>query len=446
MQDKMQDKIYYKLTDSEEKYGDTFYHNGLNITNDDKGFIFLKIENVFECLYIGARYLRIVRIEKDYPVKTYGCKHYSNTIYLADKYDMADPITIMYIIKKGGDVNSRDGYLLKWACHEGYFDVVKYIYQISTITSDILSSCLEKAVSCDHIDIIKFLISNGADLTKYDNRDYHNPIICSFSHGYIETGKYLLLESNNINEIFDFDNRKMIPVLEDPEYLKKMIDKGLTPDKYDKIFTCCVLNGYIETIKYLVSIEAKFSYSNQAVIICCGNGDLKMLMYLASIGFDIQLNMEKAFKSAIINNRYNIIEYLINFVNLDLDYSQYLEIASKYSELNIIEFIHDTGVKSDRYQDIIDYCLINVCQRNNIELAEYILSLGANINVNNGIILVDAAKNGHENMVKYLLQNGAQLYDNEIINYCFDNNLVIAKYLAREIPIMDLHKIIIGKN
>ncbi|AUV58919.1 ankyrin repeat protein [Bandra megavirus] len=441
----MQDKIYYKLTDSEEKYGDKKYHNGLNTTNDDKGFVFLKIENVFECLYTGARYLRIVRIKKDYPIKTYGCRHYSNTIFLANRYDLSDPITIMYIIKKGGDVNSRDGYLLKWACHEGYFDVVKYVYQISTITSDILSSCLEKAAACGHIEIVKFLIKNGADLTKYDNRDYNNPIICSFNYGYIETGKYLLLESNNINEIFDLDNRNMISVLEDPEYLKKMINKGLTPDKYDKIFDCCVSNGYIETIKYLVSIEAKFSYSNQAVITCCENGDLKMLIYLASIGFNIQFNMEKAFKSAIINNRYNIIEYLINKIKIDyLDYLQYLEIASKYSELNIIEFIHDASVKSNQYQDIIDNCLINVCQKNNIELAEYILSLVANINVNNGIILADAAKNGHENMVKYLLQNGAQIYDNEIINYCFDNHLAIAKYLAREIPIIDLHKIIIG--
>ncbi|ANB51049.1 hypothetical protein [Powai lake megavirus] len=238
----MQDKIYYKLTDSEEKYGDKKYHNGLNTTNDDKGFMILKIENIFECLYTGARYLRIVRIKKDCPIKTCGFRNYSNTIYLANRYDLADPITIMYIIKKGGDVNSRDGYLLKWAYHEGYFDVVKYVYQISTITTNILSSCLEKAAIGGHVDIIKFLIKNGANLSKYDNRDYDNPIICSFNYGHIEIGKYLLLESNNINEIFDFDNRKMIPVLEDPEYLEKMINKGLTSDKYDKIFDCCVSN------------------------------------------------------------------------------------------------------------------------------------------------------------------------------------------------------------
>ncbi len=154
--------------------------------------------------------------------------------------------------------------------------------------------------------------------------------------------------------------------------------------------------------------------------------------------------MEKPFESAIINNRYNIIKYLYEEINLDLDCLQYLETASIYCSLDIIKYIHDNGMKSDQYQDIIDNCLINVCRRNNIELAEYILSLGANINVNNGIILIDAAKNGHENMVKYLVQNGAQIYDNEIIKYCFDNHLAIAKYLAREIPIMDLHKMIIG--
>lgn len=286
-----QDKIYYKLTDSEEKYGDKKYHNGLNTTNDDKGFMFLKIEDIFECLYIGARYLRIVRIKNNCPIRTNGCRHYSNTIYLANRYDLADPITIMYIIKKGGDVNSCDGYLLKWACHEGYFDVVKYVYQISAITSNILSSCLEKATVYGHTDIVKFLIKNGADLSKYDNRDYNNPIICSFNYGYVEIGKYLLLESNNINDILDFNNKNMVKILEDPEYVKKMIDKGLTPDKYDKIFDCCVSNGYIETIKYLVSIEAKISYSDKAIITCCGNGDLKMLIYLASIGFDIKFNM-----------------------------------------------------------------------------------------------------------------------------------------------------------
>ena len=86
-----------------------------------------------------------------------------------------------YLIERGIDVNKYAGAgetsALTDAAFEGYLDIVKLLYDHGAVmdVSTFSRNPLIAAIYNDHLDVVKFLVENGIDLTPYYGvGDYDN--------------------------------------------------------------------------------------------------------------------------------------------------------------------------------------------------------------------------------------------------------------------------------
>ncbi|QGR53619.1 ankyrin repeat-containing protein [Moumouvirus maliensis] len=261
----MQSGVYYKFTRDNEKNGDYQFVDGINRIDENdslnnKKLIFFKAKNAFSCLYIGAKYLREVKVEKDWiissPDSIASHRYYAKKMIFTTRLDLTDVTTITYLINKGANISARGNYALKWACNEGYINIVKYIFSLINPDSKLMNECLHFAIKDGKLDVVKFLIEKGAEFCPYNNHHIYDSFeICS-RKGHMETVKYLLSLVNDVNKLFCFYDKNMRSLLSDVEYCKILVERGLGYGNHNECLKHCVKNGYIDSVKYLVSIGA----------------------------------------------------------------------------------------------------------------------------------------------------------------------------------------------
>ena len=88
----------------------------------------------------------------------------------------------------------------------------------------------------------------------------------------------------------------------------------------------------------------------------------------------------------------------------------------------------------DGFQSRINNDLINSSKDGHLEVVKYLIKNGANVHAMNDKALICASNNGHLEIVKYLIKNGANVHaDNDYaLRYASNNgHLEIVKYLIK---------------
>ena len=113
--------------------------------------------------------------------------------------------------------------------------------------------------------------------------------------------------------------------------------------------------GYLEILKYLVSIGADVLSGNDfAFILAASNGHLEVVKYLVSLGADIHINDNYAIISSSSNGHLEVVKYL---ASLKADISKISKNARKY-----ILFCQKMEVKNrERAQKKIYFWWIPIC-------------------------------------------------------------------------------------
>lgn len=138
----MQSKVYYKFTRDNEKNGEYQYVDGINRIDENdslnnKKLFCYGITNVFSFLFAGAKYVREVKVEKDWIIsysKTITDCFYAKKMIFTTRLDLTDISTFTYLFNKLTKTYSQDNLTLKWArvlewaCGEGHIDIVKHIF------------------------------------------------------------------------------------------------------------------------------------------------------------------------------------------------------------------------------------------------------------------------------------------------------------------------------
>ncbi|AEQ33353.1 ankyrin repeat protein [Megavirus chiliensis] len=173
---------------------------------------------------------------------------------------------------------------------------------------------------------------------------------------------------------------------------------------------------------------------------------------------EMGVNINKAVSNIIISNNINTLKYLLEkganinliescvakFGNLELfqlllenkcDLGKFLPVAAEYGQFELVKFLVENGV----YIDYIDYiaCAFSKCtplveasSSGHTEIVRYLIDNGAEYKKSHGILL--AAKYGHHDVVKLFIEKGADL--NEYGFKCIEevvkkNNIEILKLL-----------------
>ena len=117
------------------------------------------------------------------------------------------------------------------------------------------------------------------------------------------------------------------------------------------------------------------------------------------------------------NGHLDVVEYLVDHgANLNVEDDNSLQWASSKGHLKVVEYLVDHGANVNA-QD--DYALILASKNGHLDVVEYLVDHGANVNARDDYALRWASNNGHLDIVEYLVNHGANIhaYDDQALRW-----------------------------
>ena len=256
-------------------------------------------------------------------------------------------------------------------------DLRSIINKNKAILNDIEDSkgntLLNVAVIEGHIEIVKYLVSDGADLNQQDSSE-ETPLIIAIKEGKLDLIAYFLSQGADVNVKVYFN--------ETP--LHKAVDKG-----------------ELEIVKLVVTNGADLNLKNN--------------------------QKETPLFVAVESNQTNVAEYLISQgadVNIKNQRARYpLHIAAYNGNLELVKLLVLHGAKNSAKDAYDITSLHEAASEGQLEIVKYLVSQGAEIN-SKGAASIEwspfhrtmgctplhvAANKGHLEIVKYLISQGADI-------------------------------------
>ena len=333
-------------------------------------FISYKYKNKNKCIIEAAENGNLEFIK--YLNTKFKINNYNNACdgkyVLAIAADKGNLLLVRYLVENGAKVNVCRNYALYLAAINGYLDIVKYLIKKgASVYEDCLCNCDNKVIYFGNYSNSILLIVK------------ENIAIYLIEHGAsIVDDPYLLFNAINMNKY---------------ELVKCLIRKGLNVD--DCLYYASNLLHF-DIIKYAITNGANININGSyPLFMACKHGDTQIVKFLISKGSKIT---NDCIEAAAANGHTTIIKYLLK--------------------------------KGFVVNDI--YILLKCISKNlDVELLEYALSKGANINFNNGELLENACKNGKLTLVKSLLDHGASIKPKAIEAACKNNRVAILNYFVQ---------------
>jgi len=197
-------KLYFKITNEKENHNGFQYNDGLNVLkgefNDDPkascvagGFYFTDTEHIFEFLNYGI-YLREVTLPTNDPdfkiVQDKNNKWRANKIFLGKKYNLNDVSTFEYLISNGVD----DDCAVRWASENGHLEVVQFLISNGADIHACNDYAIRWASINGHLEVVQFLISKGADI----HADNDFAVRHASKNGHLEVVQFLISKGADI--------------------------------------------------------------------------------------------------------------------------------------------------------------------------------------------------------------------------------------------------------
>lgn len=327
-------------------------------------------------LELNARDLGKVVINK-YVENIIGAAFYCK--WLLKHYNIEEKIHCKDIVKmfvkytyKHGGVNYLG--MVSDATEKGYLSLLKYIYHTDLIIIEYTKyNLLMKSIHYNHIDIINFLLSNMI---------YAKHNLLDALYNSIEKNNYdvthLLIENGA-----DASNSRVL-------------------EKSAKYGNMDIIYYLTNKVKYDINTITS-AYQTAAV-----NGHLDAVKYFISLGADIHTNDHHALKWSAFGDHVNVFDYLLSLEPKDhYDINHIFNYSAWHGALNTVKYLlshYDIRASS------INRAVIEAAVRRNGNVLHFLLSQYTIDTKTLNKALNKAARYGDLVMVKYLVQNGADIH------------------------------------
>ncbi|AGD92932.1 putative ankyrin repeat protein [Megavirus lba] len=410
----MSSRIYFILSDY-RYYGDSLNISDQNISDWVPTCKFCFCDPKYVCQYMyHDEFIYIYDIvlpenDPDLKIKYYENGQYSaNKIIIQNEYDLKDVHTWKYMISMGTNIFIHNDRSLSWACINNYVSIIEYLVNQGI---DVNNDCfpISGAALGGYIDTVKYLIEKGAN-----TKSINEALISASYSGHIELVKYLVEYGADINMEIGYDNALGLACQE----------------------------GHMNIIEYLINNGANTNTINEALIYASEKNHLNIIIYLKQLGADINFNNSRILDRVSYNGYFEIVKYLIES-DIDININEYaLVYSSSEGHFEIVKYLVENGLHHQ-----INEALETSCYHNYVDIAKYLIDSGANIHSNNETPLIntlESYKNNHNRfeLIKYLIELGADIHINnnkplllalkygyhEIIKYLIDsgaNNMYV---------------------
>ena len=97
------------------------------------------------------------------------------------------------------DIHTKDDFILRKISSEGCIDIVKFLVENGANIHSQDDYALRKSSERGYIEVVKFLVENGANI----HAENEEALICASENGHIDVVKFLVKNGANIHEIDD---------------------------------------------------------------------------------------------------------------------------------------------------------------------------------------------------------------------------------------------------
>lgn len=406
-------------------------------------------------------------------------KTHVTPLMLASREGLKEYIEVL--LEYGADINRKShcgATALMEACQKGSYEIVELLVNRSALVDDVDNknwSPITYCASIGNVRIAKFLLSNGGFLADPEKSDgaFDTPLSVACARSKVEFVKWLL--SFGLSEIYTDDEiqiacHRAVQSGKKP-LVKLMLENGAKPTKVcshlkEELPLCiAAAYGHKDIAEYLLKTEkvpidnrdgsnmtplmhacqegkifmVKWGIENKANINAVGGknnwtpicyavnkGHTDIVKLLIDHGADATLGGEKPILLAVLNNRKELIDFLIFHVGVDPAMpnskgDDAVSYCAEICDLELMLYFLAMGCSTHTIGDSQMTPLMRAARKGKIEIVNALLAHGSNANLlppeREHSALSLACGGGYVECVKALLENGAdpkiKLKDND---------------------------------
>lgn len=249
--------------------------------------------------------------------------------------------------------------LLYRSVRDGNLEYLKYaINQSEIITKPSLTTALEIASFYGHLEVVKYLVENGAEIKNYDPHAQFSPLLNAGQNNHVDVLDYLIKHGGDRSREY-YSEDLLLECLDNYNVVKYLLERGMDANVHDLSnksllhFTCII--GYFAISMLLIEYGAKIDVIDV-------RGDTPLHCAINAMHCDLV--------DFLLDNNANP-----NIQNVDGDTPLILAGKLGYIELVwlLCKYDVDVNVKNKEGKSAIDYVLAD----DNIVVVEFLRKRGA---------------------------------------------------------------------
>ncbi|KAL0994681.1 hypothetical protein UPYG_G00125760 [Umbra pygmaea] len=354
---------------------------------------------------------------------------------LAEACSDGDVNAVRKLLDEGRSVNehTEEGEsLLCLACSAGYYELAQVLLAMHAnvedrgIKGDITP--LMAAASGGYVDIVKLLLVHGADVNAQSSTG-NTALTYACAGGFLDVVKVLLKEGANIE---DHNENGHTPLMEAAsaghvEVARVLLEYGAGINTHSNEFkesalTLACYKGHLDMVRFLLEAgadqEHKTDEMHTALMEACMDGHVEVARLLLDSGAQVNMpadSFESPLTLAACGGHVDLAALLIERgANLeevnDEGYTPLMEAAREGHEEMVALLLAQGANINAQTEETQETALTLACCGGFLEVADFLIKAGADIELGCSTPLMEAAQEGHLELVKYLLAAGANVH------------------------------------
>lgn len=355
-------------------------------------------------------------------------------VSVIDACNDGDLDAVRRLLDEGKNVNeiTEEGEsLLSLACSSGYYELVQLLLATRANVEDPgprkETTPLMEAASAGHVGIVKLLLSHGAHINA-KTPQANTPLMYACAGGHLDVVKLLIEHGANVE---DHNANGHTPLMEAASaghvaVAKILVENGASINSHSDEFkesalTLACYKGHLDMVRFLLEAgadqEHKTEEMHTALMEASMDGHVEVARLLLDSGAQVNMpadSFESPLTLASCGGHVELAMLLlerganIEEVN-DEGYTPLMEAAREGQEEMVALLLTQGADINAQTEETQETALTLACCSNSIEVAEFLIKAGANIEAGANTPLMEASQEGHLELVKHLIAAGANV-------------------------------------